>query len=182
MVDGGPEFGQEFVAAAAEMGIQTYVVNSRAPWENGVAERHGGLAKRHLTLARDGLGHISAGELEQLIAECVAAKNRFSNRSGFSPQQRVFGMNHRLPTELTSDEQVLVGPLERNGTRSMQRTMGTKTGSCCSSDETRCPRSGGQGNKRGGPSSATFREGRFGLRLGSLQLGISSAGLARGEC
>ena len=36
--------------------------------------------------------------------ECNAAKNRLSNRSGYSPLQRVFGIGHRLPADLTSDD------------------------------------------------------------------------------
>eukprot|EP00974_Lingulodinium_polyedra_P108151 10469077-Lingulodinium_polyedra.AAC.1 len=39
-----------------------------------------------------------------LIAECNAAKNRLSNRSGFSPIQRVPGCAHRFPGNLTSDD------------------------------------------------------------------------------
>ena len=40
----------------------------------------------------------------QLIAECNSAKNRLSNRSGYSPIQRVFGTAHRLPGDLCSDD------------------------------------------------------------------------------
>ena len=36
--------------------------------------------------------------------ECNAAKNRLSNRSGYSPLQRVFGIGHRLLANLTSDD------------------------------------------------------------------------------
>ena len=37
-----------------------------------------------------------------------AAKNRLSNRSGYSPLQRVFGIGHRFPADLTSDD--IYGP------------------------------------------------------------------------
>ena len=40
----------------------------------------------------------------QLVAECNSAKNRLSNRSGYSPLQRVFGTAHRLPGDLLSDD------------------------------------------------------------------------------
>ena len=63
VVDGGPEFGQEFVLEAAEQGVQVYVTNARAPWENGVAERHGGLLKRQIELARESLGELSEESL-----------------------------------------------------------------------------------------------------------------------
>ena len=41
---------------------------------------------------------------QRLAMECNAAKNRLSNRSGYSPLQRVFGIGHRLPADLTSDD------------------------------------------------------------------------------
>ena len=46
--------------------------------------------------------------LQRLAMECNAAKNRLSNRSGYSPLQRVFGIGHRLPADLTSDD--IYGP------------------------------------------------------------------------
>ncbi len=46
---------------------------------------------------QDGELISSLAELEWLIAEVVAAKNRFFHRGGFSPFQLVFGENPRLP-------------------------------------------------------------------------------------
>ena len=46
----------------------------------------------------------SSVALQLLAMECNAAKNRLSNRSGYSPLQRVFGIGHRLPADLTSDD------------------------------------------------------------------------------
>ena len=46
----------------------------------------------------------SSVALQRLAMECNAAKNRLSNRSGYSPLQRVFGIGHRLPADLTSDD------------------------------------------------------------------------------
>ena len=42
--------------------------------------------------------------LQHLAMQCNAAKNRLSNRSGYSPLQRVFGIGHRLPADMTSDD------------------------------------------------------------------------------
>ena len=42
--------------------------------------------------------------LQHLAMECNAAKNRLSNRSGYSPLKRVFVIGHRLPADLTSDD------------------------------------------------------------------------------
>ena len=43
--------------------------------------------------------------------ECNPAKNRLSNRSGNSPLQRVFGIGHRLPADLTSDDVYAPDPI-----------------------------------------------------------------------
>ena len=42
--------------------------------------------------------------LQRLAVERNAAKNRLSNRSGYSLLQRVFAIGHRLPANLTSDD------------------------------------------------------------------------------
>ena len=45
-------------------------------------------------------------ELEASIAECCDARNRYSNRSGFSAHHRVFGSSLRLPGSLLSDNPI----------------------------------------------------------------------------
>ena len=60
-------------------------------------------------------------ELKLLMQEVESIKNRYSNRSGFSPTQRQIGQWPRAPTEITSDEVIdpalvsgaLVDDLER---------------------------------------------------------------------
>ena len=47
----------------------------------------------------------------QRLMECNAAKNRLSNRPGYSPLQRVFGIGHRLPADLTSDDVYAPDPI-----------------------------------------------------------------------
>ena len=37
---------------------------------------------------------------------CSAARNRYMNRSGYSPIQRVFGFSTRLPSSLLSDDAI----------------------------------------------------------------------------
>ena len=53
-------------------------------------------------------------EHEALGKLCCAAGNRYSNRSGYSPDQRVFGYNHRLPNSLLSDDAIDAGLLAEN--------------------------------------------------------------------
>ena len=48
----------------------------------------------------------SREELGALLHACEAAKNRFSNRSGFSPTQRQIGHWPRMPSSLLSDEAI----------------------------------------------------------------------------
>ena len=43
-------------------------------------------------------------QFEFMAAEAVADRNRMSNRSGYSPLQRVFGTGHCLPADLTIDD------------------------------------------------------------------------------
>ena len=49
--------------------------------------------------------------LQRLAVECNAAKHRLSNRSGYSPLQRVLGIGHRFPAELTSDNVHALDPI-----------------------------------------------------------------------
>ena len=54
--------------------------------------------------ARDSEAPQNEAELEFMMTEVEAAKNRFFNRSGFSPVQRVLGLTPRLPGSLLSDD------------------------------------------------------------------------------
>ena len=51
-------------------------------------------------------GAHSLQEMKILVAEATMACNRYSNRSGFSPLQRVLGYSHRLPRSVTSDDPI----------------------------------------------------------------------------
>ena len=48
---------------------------------------------------------------QRLAVECDAAKSRLSYRSGYSLLQRVFGIGHRLPADLTSDDVYAPDPI-----------------------------------------------------------------------
>ena len=67
-------------------------------------ERHGGLLKEMVEKARDTARPETLDELRLLVQECECAKNRFSNRSGYSPVQRQIGQWPRVPGSLMSDE------------------------------------------------------------------------------
>ena len=84
--------------------ILLHVTDVRAPWQNGRTERHGDIFKHLFAKALYLYPSRDLGQLRTMIAECNAAKNRMSNRSGYSPLQRVFGFTTRLPADLTSDD------------------------------------------------------------------------------
>ena len=53
VTDAGTEFGREFCELAAGRGIIARQIGSRAPWQQGVTERQGGLAKLLFERVRD---------------------------------------------------------------------------------------------------------------------------------
>eukprot|EP00435_Cladocopium_sp_Y103_P046990 s1741_g13.t1 len=103
-LDEGLEFRGEFTQWCANFGTLVFRAASRSPWQQGKVERHGGLMKTMIEKARASTSLSTNGELKQLLYECEAAKNRFMNRSGYSPVQRQIGQWPRLPGSLMSDE------------------------------------------------------------------------------
>ena len=105
ITDGGPEFvGAEMSERLETDGTYHEVTAAESPWQNGKTERHGGTMKMLLTKARLTCPPATTDELEELLAECCQAKNRFSLVGGFSPTQRVFGTQLRVPGANFSDE------------------------------------------------------------------------------
>ena len=105
IADQGKEFvGSHFKEFTSANSILLHIIDVRAPWQNGRTERHGDIYKK--TFERACWLHFPSGPdaLQRLAMECNAAKNRLSNRSGYSPLQRVFVIGHRLPADLTSDD------------------------------------------------------------------------------
>jgi len=103
--DAGKEFAAQFVQRATSHGVVAYQIGARAPWQNGRAERHGAHFKELLEKARSEIVLINQEELKLLMQEVEAAKNRFSNRSGFSTVQQS-GQWPRCASELLSDDVV----------------------------------------------------------------------------
>eukprot|EP00959_Pyramimonas_sp_CCMP1952_P173596 3627620-Pyramimonas_sp.AAC.1 len=69
-----------------------HVCDADSPWQNGRVERHGGWIKDRVRLELDsGSGVVSdLEELDTLVYELTAHKNRYWHRGGFSPLQLVF--------------------------------------------------------------------------------------------
>ena len=105
IADQGKEFvGTQFKEFTNANSILLHIIDVRAPWQNGRTERHGDIYKRIFERARWMHSPSSPVALQRLAMECNAAKIRLSNRSGCSPLQRVIGIGHRLPADLTSDD------------------------------------------------------------------------------
>ena len=107
VADLGSEFtGSDFQDKCDQLGTFVHYCDSKAPWQTARTERHGDLLKKQVIKAAFEYTPSTIEAWLQLVSECNSAKNRLSNRSGYSPVQRVFGTAHRLPGDLTSDDHV----------------------------------------------------------------------------
>jgi len=106
VLDPGKEFGGYFTDMAQAYGITILPTDRESPWQNGKTERAGGLWKRHVKIAARKCTPLTRTEFLMLGDLCVAQRNRFYNRSGYSPMQRVFGTNQRLPYSILSDDAI----------------------------------------------------------------------------
>lgn len=104
VIDEGREFRSGFAELCANAGTVVVRTAARAPWQNGRVERHGGLIKSMIEKSREEMPPEDLRDLAQILYACECAKNRFSNRSGFSPVQRQIGQWPRMPSSLMSDE------------------------------------------------------------------------------
>lgn len=104
ITDPGREFLSSFLKNASAEGIVVHNTAARAPWQQGKTERHGGHFKELLAKSRAEMVITNLEELRQLMGEVEQAKNRFSNRSGFSPVQRQIGQWPRTPSQILSDD------------------------------------------------------------------------------
>ena len=104
VADLGNEFRGKFAEFAGEAGALLRHTAARSPWQAGKTERAGAHFKHVYERARDSTHVSSWEEIKTLLYEVESAKNRYGNRSGFSPMQRQIGHNMRLPGSLLSDD------------------------------------------------------------------------------
>ena len=123
ITDQGREFGKELAEKVSEAGAIHKVIGARAPWQQGRTERHGGVAKEVFIKLRETIFPTSDSEWRMCVHSVEAAKNRLFNRSGFSPAQRQFGYNMRLPGSLGSDDVYAPELLIQSTSDDMRRTM-----------------------------------------------------------
>ena len=104
--DAGAEFMKEFANGLELNSVLHHVVDADSPWQNGIAERHGGEIKRRLLRElSEGQTVLSSREdVDLMLCHLTTCKNQWYTRAGYSPAQLVFGRNPRIPEELLSDQ------------------------------------------------------------------------------
>ena len=125
VADQGTELtGQDFAARLAFMGVAMHLTDARSPWQAARTEKMGGVFKDKLQLVIDEVRAISEQDFQACVTETLMARNRYRyyNRSGFSPYQRVFGYNPRLPASLASDDILSPCLLSESAIEPVQRT------------------------------------------------------------
>ena len=78
--------------------------NTEALWENGPTERYTATIEEQYELARESFEPQTEAENDELIVQGCIPHNRYNDRSGFSPYQRVFGITPRMPRSSTNDD------------------------------------------------------------------------------
>ena len=103
IMDQGLEFQGFFVEGLENLGIQPILIDRDAPYQNGVTERRGGLFKEVYYRTRELQQPSDVTEVQNMIHEVSWALQTMTNRSGYSPAQRVFGKQPTLAMELIND-------------------------------------------------------------------------------
>ena len=123
IADQGSEFtGKDFMHVVSDLGIMIHLIDSRSPWQNAKTEKAGGLFKSKLQFLLDECSAVSMDEFLQCVRETCIGRNRYYHRSGFSPYQRAFGYNPRLPASIASDDQLNPELLIDNAHAEVQRS------------------------------------------------------------
>ena len=120
--DPGKEFEGYFGEMCAAHGVAQLPTDARAPWQNGRTERAGGEWKKQFKHATRRATPTNDSDWRLLGHLRCQARNRYFNRSGFSPMQRVFGISNRLPNSLLSDDSIDPGLLSLNPLTDFQRS------------------------------------------------------------
>ena len=98
--DNGGEFNNAELKALGEAyNIKVSTTAAESPWSNGVCERLNGVIGNLVEKIIDDTNC----DLETALAWAVSARNALVNKSGFSPNQLVFGFNPAIPEVFHSD-------------------------------------------------------------------------------
>ena len=106
LTDGGAEFDEAAQEGFDQDGSYVEKTAAFAPWQNGIAERNGGVWKSVFAKAFEEGQPRNKDEINELIDQVNVARNSMGRRHGFTPYQHVFGGDFRLPGLLTEGEQM----------------------------------------------------------------------------
>ena len=114
LCDSGNEFKGAYERGLENMGIFQHVIHPESPWENGLAERHGGWLKQRLDRElASGRGVIQdLTDLDELLSALTSTKNNWLNKGGYTPSQLVFGQMTRVPGELLAEDDLALHGLQ----------------------------------------------------------------------
>ena len=95
--DGGSEFGGVFQEGLFLDGTADERSAAYSPWQNSLIERHGQTWKSMFHKVCNTVIPSNMDEIEEVFEQVNVAKNTLVHKSGYSPNQRVFGKDPRLP-------------------------------------------------------------------------------------
>lgn len=91
IVDQGGELLAVFADQCEKFHIEMKVTAAQTPWQNSMAERHGGLFAEMWNKVTYEFGIKGYDAVGHAVAICVQAKNATTTKHGLSPEQAVFG-------------------------------------------------------------------------------------------
>ena len=104
--DQGREFvSHQFQDFCSEQSVLLWHTGVGAPWQNGIAERSGGILKALLAATVSANSVIGKEEMSLALGEALSAYNNDINDSGVSPAQAALGKAPRLPGDVLTDIQ-----------------------------------------------------------------------------
>ena len=103
IMDQGLEFMGAFVEGLENHGIVPMWIDRDAPYQNGITERRGGLFKEVYYKSRELRPPTDIEEVKTLVHEVSWALQTMTNRSGYSPAQRVLGKQPSLNMDSLSN-------------------------------------------------------------------------------
>ena len=101
--DQGGEFELAFTQLLEDMAIPSTVTAAHAGWQLAAGERHGGLLGNLVQSIVDERGCEGYKAMQEALAAATSAKNGTLTKDGYSPNQRVFGVELRWPS-LTDED------------------------------------------------------------------------------
>ena len=97
------EFMKTFVYGAEQDGSEVVPSSLETPEQRGFVERHGQMFKDMLYKTMEQCSCTDWPHWFEIVDQVVATKNRLASRGGYSPMQRVFGYQMKVPGMPLSD-------------------------------------------------------------------------------